>query len=129
MLKSMLSTRLQVSLAIAAAAIATGVTGVTSLNAAPASQASQNTVIAYENMCEEDELVAGDEVSIGDDSYVLEEDENGLFIEYVLVDAETGEQVSEEVGTYSLTEFGEDCETVSFQQVDGVDSLVGEDVD
>lgn len=85
-------------------------------------------LVAYENMCEEDELLAGDEVTIEGETYTLEEDEDGLFVEYMLVDEE-GEDTGDGVGTYSLASFDEDCETASFEQVDGTDSIIGADVD
>ena len=125
----MLSTRLQVLLAIAAAASTTGLFGISSLNAAPTNSGDRSTVVAYDNMCGDDELSAGETITVNGDEYTLEEDENGLFIEYVMVDPETGEQASDEVGTYSVTEFADDCETVSLDQIDGLDSLVGDDVD
>ena len=129
MFKSVVSTRLQILLAIAVtSAIAIGVTP---LNAEPmmGEEETPEAVVPYNNLCADDELKVGDLVTIADQEYTLEEDEDGLHIEYMLVDAETGEPVSDEVGTYSLTEFAEDCETVTFQVVDGVDSIVAEDVD
>jgi hypothetical protein len=125
----MLSNRLHVILAVAAAASTTGLFGMSSLNAAPTISGDRSTVVAYNNMCGNDELSAGEDITIDGDDYTLAEDENGLFIEYVMVDSETGEQTSDEVGTYSVTEFASDCETVTLQQIDGVDSLVGDDVD
>jgi hypothetical protein len=129
MSKLMLSNRLHIILAVAAAASTTGLFGMASLNAAPTISGDRSTVVAYNNMCGEDELSAGEDITVGGDDYTLAEDENGLFIEYVMVDSETGEQTSDEVGTYSVTEFASDCETVTLQQIDGVDSLVGDDVD
>lgn len=130
MSKSVLSLKLYSVLAIAAATSAIGLLGMKSLNAAPSNNVdrSSDMLIAYENMCADDELMAGDEVTVEGETYTLEEDEEGLFIEYILVDEE-GEDTGAGVGTYSLTEFGDDCETVSFQQVDGTDSIIGEDVD
>jgi hypothetical protein len=129
MLKSVVSTRLQILFAIAAAfAIAIGNSPVNA-ESTMAEEENPEAVVPYNNLCVDDALVVGDQVTIGDQTYTLEEDEDGLHIEYMLVSADTGEPVSDEVGTYSLTEFAEDCETATFQVVDGVDSIVGEDVD
>jgi hypothetical protein len=89
----------------------------------PTVQAS-GTLIAYDNSCPSENLSAGDEVTVDGETYSLEEDGAGLFIEYVLEGDEEGA-----VGTYSVMGFGNDCETVQFQQIDGIDSLVGSDVD
>jgi hypothetical protein len=129
MFKSVVSTRLQILLAIAVvSAIAIGISPA---NAEPmmGEEETPEAVFPYNNLCADDELKVGDQVTIDDETYTLEEDEEGLHIEYMVVSADTGEPVSDEVGTYSLTEFGEDCETATFQVVDGVDSIVGEDVD
>lgn len=130
LLKLML--RLEVSglVAIAASTAAIGLFGMKASNAAPSDTVDRPSefVIAYENMCADDELVAGDEVEIDGEVYPLEEDEDGLYIEYMLVDEE-GDDTGEGVGTYSLTEFGDDCETVTFEAIDGTDSIIGDDVD
>jgi hypothetical protein len=83
-----------------------------SANTAPA----MDTVIAFDNACADDDLIEGDEVTVEGTDYALDEDADGLFI---TVEGET----------YSVVSFDSDCETVSFQQVDGVDTLVGTDVD
>jgi hypothetical protein len=130
MSKSVLSLKLYSVLAIATATSAIGLFGIKSLNAAPSDNLDRSSemLVAYENMCADDELMAGDEVTVEGETYTLAEDEDGLFIEYIRVDEE-GEDTGEGVGTYSLTEFGDDCETASFEQVDGTDSIIGEDVD
>jgi hypothetical protein len=77
---------------------------------------SVSKLIAFDNSCADDELLAGDEVTVEGEDYALEEDADGLFI-----------AIADE--TYSVVSFESDCETVSFQQVDGVDVLSGNDVD
>jgi hypothetical protein len=84
-------------------------------------------VIAYENACESEELKAGDTVSVNGDEYTLEEDENGLFISYIVVD-ENNQEIEGQDGTLSVVHFGEDCSTVEFEEVEGVDT-VGTDQD
>jgi hypothetical protein len=85
---------------------------------------TSGTLVAYDNSCESEDLTVGDEVTVDGETYSLEGDGNGLFIEYVLEgDEEAG------VGTYSVVGFGGDCETVELQQIDGTDSLVGSDID
>jgi hypothetical protein len=82
---------------------------------------------AYENMCQEDEIAAGDEVTIDGEGYALDEDSDGLYIEYVMVDEDGNED-----GPYtiSVASFDEDCETVYFEENPEIDVvLVGDDVD
>jgi hypothetical protein len=86
-------------------------------DAAPQNNQDDVLMIAYENACAEDELVAGDEVTVNGETYTLEEDEDGLFMEYG------------DAGSYSVVSFDADCETVSFQQIDGTDTIVAEDED
>jgi hypothetical protein len=82
---------------------------------------------AYENMCDGDELVAGDEVTVNGETYTLEEDSDGLYIQYVMVDEDGNE---EGPYTISVASFSDDCETVSFEENPEIDVvLVGEDVD
>jgi hypothetical protein len=89
----------------------------------------QSTVqlLAYENACESEELKADDTVIVNGDEYTLEEDENGLFISYIVVD-ENNQEIEGQDGTLSVVNFGADCSTVQFEEVGGVDT-VGEDQD
>ncbi len=88
---------------------------------------SKVQLLAYENACESEELKAGETVKVNGDEYTLEEDENGLFISYIVVD-ENGEEIEVQDGTLSVVNFGADCSTVEFEEVEGVDT-VGEDQD
>lgn len=89
----------------------------------------QSTVqlLAYDNACTSEELKAGDTVIVNGDEYPLEEDENGLFISYIVVD-ENGQEIEGQDGTLSVVNFGADCSTVEFEEVEGVDT-VGEEQD
>lgn len=130
MIKSASILKLSGLMAIAGTACAIALFGTKPVDAASNEGVNQpsHQLIAYNNMCADDELAAGDEVTVNGDTYTLEEDEDGLFIEYILVDEE-GEDTGKGVGTYSLTSFNDDCETVSLEQMDGTDSIIGEDVD
>jgi hypothetical protein len=119
MRQSLFTSKISKTLLIATAAtLAFGRMGV--LNAAVVQSNSPtvaaDTMIAFDNACADDELLQGDEVTIEGADYSLEEDADGLFI-------------SVEGETYSLVSFDSDCETVNFQQIDGVDTLSGSDVD
>jgi hypothetical protein len=102
----------------AAATLAFGRMGIAHaavLNGAESNVAAENA-IAFDNACADDELLEGDEVTVAGEELSLEEDGDGLFI---VVDDES----------YSVVSFESDCETVTFQQIDGVDTLSGSDVD
>jgi hypothetical protein len=119
MRQSLFTSKISKTLLLAAAAtLAFG--RMSALNAAVVHSAAPNaaadTMIAFDNACADDDLAAGDEVTVDGDDLALEEDADGLFI------AVNGE-------SYSVVSFDADCETVNFQQVDGVDTLSGNDVD
>lgn len=90
-------------------------------------QQSTVQLLAYENACTTEELTAGDTVKVNGEEYTLEKDENGLFISYIVVD-ENNQEIEGQDGTLSVVHFGEDCSTVEFEEVEGVDT-VGEDQD
>jgi len=82
---------------------------------------------AYENMCQDEELSAGGEVTVNGETYTLKEDDNGLYIDYVMVDGQGNE---EGPYTISVASFDEDCTTVHFEENPNVDVvLTGDDVD
>jgi hypothetical protein len=84
-------------------------------------------LIAYDNYCPDDELQAEDEVVVDGETYELVGNNDDLFIEYDLVD-DDGNPVGD--GTISVTEFSTDCETVTFEHIEGLDyEIVGDDVD
>ncbi|MBI4781731.1 MAG: hypothetical protein HY785_10415 [Oscillatoriophycideae cyanobacterium NC_groundwater_1537_Pr4_S-0.65um_50_18] len=122
----------KVSLLIAlATSTVFGLAPISSVQAAAIGQAQSNstvqtsgTLVAYDNSCLSENLTAGDTITLDGETYTLEQDGAGLFIEYVLEGSE-----DEGVGTYSVMSFGYDCETVNLQQIGGIDSLVGSDVD
>jgi hypothetical protein len=118
MRQSLFTSKTSKALLLAAAAtLAFGRMG--ALNAAVVHSAAPNaadTMIAFDNACADDDLAVGDEVTVDGEDLALEEDAEGLFI------AVNGE-------SYSVVSFDADCETVNFQQIDGVDTLSGNDVD
>jgi hypothetical protein len=120
-------------LLMALAAVAVGFAPMSAINAAVVqnaqNQPTDSLIAELDNQCADDDLVAGDEITVNGETYTLEEDEDGLFIEYVLADDDGTVDEEAGVGTYSVVSFDEDCETVGLDQVDGTDSLVGADVD
>jgi hypothetical protein len=117
---------------MALAAAAVGFAPMSAINAAVVQDAQNNpadSIIALDNQCEDDTLEAGDEITVNDETYTVQEDEDGLFIEYVMADEEGTVDEEAGTGTYSVVSFADDCETVELTQVEGTDSLVGNDVD
>lgn len=82
---------------------------------------------AYDNYCQDDELYPGDAVTIEGELFEVFEDEEGLFVAFEIVN-EFGEVLND--GSLSIIEFSENCETVYFEQVEGLDYVIeADDVD
>jgi hypothetical protein len=92
----------------------------TALSPAPASGFDE-PLLAYDNYCQADELYLGDAVTIEGNEYEVYEDADGLYVAYEIYD-ENGDILND--GTLSIVEFSDDCETVHFEEVEGVDYLI-----
>jgi len=82
---------------------------------------------AYDNYCQDDELLPGDTVTIEGELFEVFEDEEGLFVAFDVVN-ELGEVLDD--GSLSIVEFSDNCETVYFEQIEGLDYVIeADDVD
>lgn len=99
-----------------------GVSTVLTTALSPASASNfDGTLLAYDNYCQDDELYPGDAVTIEGDYYEVYEDADGLYVAYEIYD-ENGNILND--GTLSIVEFSDDCATVHFEEIEGLDYVI-----